>query len=108
MASTGGYDIGFDVSISSATVTPELFTSPLDDVEYLHCAKCNYGGCDVRVTLCGCTFHTVCRAFSDNYFLLLFLAATCVIIVQKLRFCFEFHNLNVIFPIFECHSAVYR
>lgn len=27
--------------------------------EYVLCARCRYGGCDVRVLGCGCTVHAV-------------------------------------------------
>ena len=27
--------------------------------EYVRCKRCGYGGCDVRVSGCGCTMHAV-------------------------------------------------
>lgn len=30
-----------------------------DGDEYVRCVKCGYGGCDVRVSGCGCTLHAV-------------------------------------------------
>jgi hypothetical protein len=31
----------------------------MDGDEYVRCTRCSYGGCDVRVSLCGCTLHAV-------------------------------------------------
>jgi hypothetical protein len=28
--------------------------------EFSRCARCAYGGCDVKVSGCGCTFHGKC------------------------------------------------
>ena len=32
--------------------------------EYVRCNRCGYGGCDVRVSGCGCTLHAVSSTFS--------------------------------------------
>ena len=33
----------------------------MDGDEYVRCSRCGYGGCDVRVSSCGCTLHAVRR-----------------------------------------------
>ena len=37
--------------------------------EYVHCNRCGYGGCDVRVAGCGCTMHAVRFRLSMMIFL---------------------------------------
>lgn len=37
--------------------------------EYVRCNRCGYGGCDVRVSGCGCTMHAVsipCVSYYSN------------------------------------------
>jgi len=34
--------------------------------EYVRCARCSFGGCDVRVQGCGCTLHGRCIPLSQN------------------------------------------
>lgn len=33
----------------------------MDGDEYVRCSRCGFGGCDVRVSSCGCTLHAVRR-----------------------------------------------
>lgn len=40
-----------------------------DGDEYVRCSKCGFGGCDVRVSSCGCTLHAV-RRFSTRRYVL--------------------------------------
>jgi hypothetical protein len=39
----------------------DLYTGNMvtDVDEYVRCSRCGYGGCDVRVSSCGCTLHAV-------------------------------------------------
>ena len=37
---------------------PEVFMGDNGD-DYVRCSMCGYGGCDVRVSGCGCTLHAV-------------------------------------------------
>lgn len=57
MASTGGFDLGF-VGLPS-NVDAFVGSITMDSDDYVRCTNCGYGGCDVRVNLCGCTFHAV-------------------------------------------------
>jgi len=45
-----------------------------DEYENARCIKCSYSGCDVRVSGCDCTFHTVCIL---DLICLLYLVASC-------------------------------
>ena len=57
MAGLGGFDAGF-----GGAIPPNLsvFTNiAMDGDEYVRCVCCGFGGCDVRVTGCGCTMHSV-------------------------------------------------
>jgi hypothetical protein len=57
MVTMGGFDMGFGGISSSATA---VFGSiAMDGDEYVRCSRCGYGGCDVRVSVCGCTLHAV-------------------------------------------------
>jgi hypothetical protein len=39
---------------------PAVFGSiAMNGDEYVRCNRCGYGGCDVRVSGCGCTLHAV-------------------------------------------------
>jgi hypothetical protein len=58
----------FDMSgwgIPSATVAPSAPVSfgsiAMDGDEYVRCGRCGFSGCDLRVSGCGCTLHTVRR-----------------------------------------------
>lgn len=55
MASLQGFDMGLVGGI------PAAFTSltSMDGDEYVRCTRCGFGGCDVRVSGCGCTLHAV-------------------------------------------------
>lgn len=54
MSSTmGGFDIGF------CTIPSAFGSIAMDGDEYVRCTRCGYGGCDVRVSGCGCTLHAV-------------------------------------------------
>jgi hypothetical protein len=59
----GGYvDMGFipgDESFAGSIA--------MDGDEYVRCNRCGYGGCDIRVSTCGCTIHTVRRSVLDFY-----------------------------------------
>jgi hypothetical protein len=57
MASMGGFDIAFDNI--PATAVAAFGSIAMDGDEYVRCTRCSYGGCDVRVSLCGCTLHAV-------------------------------------------------
>lgn len=49
---------GFDMSLGG--LPPAAFASiTMDGDEYVRCSKCGYGGCDVRISVCGCTLHSV-------------------------------------------------
>lgn len=55
MAALAGFDLGMVGSLP-----PAAFASiTMDGNEYVRCSKCGYGGCDVRISGCGCTLHTV-------------------------------------------------
>jgi hypothetical protein len=34
----------------------------MDGDEYVRCRQCSFGGCDIRVSPCGCTVHAVSEA----------------------------------------------
>jgi hypothetical protein len=54
--------LGFDLSfgaLSSNVAEAFVGSISMDGDEYVRCTKCGYGGCDVRVTGCGCTLHAV-------------------------------------------------
>jgi hypothetical protein len=54
MANTiGGFDIGF------GSFPAAFGTIAMDGDEYVRCSRCGFGGCDVRVSGCGCTLHAV-------------------------------------------------
>jgi hypothetical protein len=54
MASMGGFDMGL------AGLPANAFASiTMDGDEYVRCSKCGYGGCDVRISSCGCVAHSV-------------------------------------------------
>jgi hypothetical protein len=38
----------------------------MDGDEYVRCSRCGYGGCDVRVSSCGCTLHAVRRICTES------------------------------------------
>jgi hypothetical protein len=57
MATMGGFDMGFDNIPSNAVAAFGNLAS--DGDELVCCTRCDYGGCDVRVSLCGCTLHAV-------------------------------------------------
>jgi hypothetical protein len=65
MATMGGFDMGFGNIPSNAVAA--FGSIAMDGDEYVRCTRCSYGGCDVRVSLCGCTLHAVSlRAPSTN------------------------------------------
>lgn len=40
----------------------------MDGDEYVRCTRCSYGGCDLRVSGCGCTLHAVSlRGVGTNF-----------------------------------------
>jgi hypothetical protein len=52
-----GFDMGFGAIPNSAA---NAFGSiAMDGDEYVRCVCCGFGGCDVRVSVCGCTMHAV-------------------------------------------------
>ena len=57
MAAMAGFEMGFGglPSAAFASIT-------MDGDEYVRCSKCGYGGCDVRISGCGCTLHSVSAA----------------------------------------------
>ena len=64
MASMEHYaDIGF-------IPTEESFVAciaTMDGDEYVRCNRCGFGGCDIRVSSCGCTLHAVRRTCTGFY-----------------------------------------
>lgn len=41
-------------------ITADVFRcNEMNGDEYVRCSRCGYGGCDVRVSGCGCTLHAV-------------------------------------------------
>lgn len=40
-------------------VTSVFGSIAMNGDEYVRCNRCGYGGCDVRVSGCGCTMHAV-------------------------------------------------
>ena len=51
------FDLGVPTIPSNAAA---VFGSiAMNGDEYVRCITCGYGGCDVRVAGCGCTFHAV-------------------------------------------------
>mmetsp|Transcript_10465 Transcript_10465/g.23399 ORF Transcript_10465/g.23399 Transcript_10465/m.23399 type:complete len:750 (+) Transcript_10465:101-2350(+) len=62
MVSLQGFDVGFS-GIPQAAF-PGL--SSMDGDEYVRCSKCGHGGCDVRVSPCGCTVHARCLRLNIN------------------------------------------
>ena len=53
-SSLGTFDLGL------GNIPQAAFSSlAMDGDEYVRCAKCGFGGCDVRVSGCGCTVHAV-------------------------------------------------
>jgi len=60
MASISGFDIGFDGIPSDAVAAFGSITMSGD--EYVRCSRCSYGGCDIRVSSCGCTVHAVSQS----------------------------------------------
>lgn len=53
-----GFDLAFG-TLSSNVVDSFVGNLSMDGDEYVRCTKCGYGGCDARVTGCGCTLHAV-------------------------------------------------
>lgn len=51
------FDIGTLGNIHAGTFA----SITMDGNEYVRCSKCSYGGCDVRISGCGCTLHTVSK-----------------------------------------------
>ena len=66
MASMGsGFDMGFGSIPSAAAAFGSIV---MDGDEYVRCTKCGFGGCDVRVSICGCTMHAVSlRSFCTGF-----------------------------------------
>ena len=58
MAGLGGFDLSFG-GISPIGNVAALGSIAMDGDEYVRCNSCGYGGCDVRVSGCGCTLHAV-------------------------------------------------
>ena len=50
-----------DVDIGGLASNPaSVFGSiAMNGDEYVRCNRCGYGGCDIRVSGCGCTMHAV-------------------------------------------------
>ena len=66
MACMTALDLSGDTGIPSASLV--FGSAAMNGDEYVRCAKCGFGGCDVRVSGCGCTLHAVsiffCFAFT--------------------------------------------
>jgi len=61
MAAMAGFEMGL------GNIPPAAFASiTMDGDEYVRCSKCGYGGCDVRISGCGCTLHSRCMALLPN------------------------------------------
>lgn len=51
-----------DIDIGAMTSNSMFGTSlAIHGEEFSRCARCAFGGCDVKVSGCGCTFHGKCR-----------------------------------------------
>jgi hypothetical protein len=49
-----------DSDIGGIASNPAVFGSiAMNGDEYVRCNRCGFGGCDVRVSGCGCTLHAV-------------------------------------------------
>jgi hypothetical protein len=45
-------------------ITADVFrTNIMNGEEYVRCNRCGHGGCDIRVSGCGCTLHAVSLSF---------------------------------------------
>ena len=63
MSTLGAFEMDF--GIHAHAVNP--FTGVgMDGDEYVRCSKCGHGGCDVRVSGCGCTLHAVSFVLSST------------------------------------------
>ena len=58
--------------------------------EYVRCITCGYGGCDVRVSGCGCTFHAV--RFLNPYLSLLSLSVGLLAVFKEARISLQVVN----------------
>jgi len=48
-------------------ITADVFHSEaMNGDEYVRCSRCGYGGCDVRVSGCGCTLHARCTVINGK------------------------------------------
>jgi hypothetical protein len=57
MSTLGGLDLGVgNIPSNAAAVFGSI---AMNGDEYVRCLACGYGGCDVRVSGCGCTMHAV-------------------------------------------------
>ena len=64
-SSVGGFD---DMSFLPTEAYAVVGSSTMDGDEYVRCSKCDYGGCDLRISPCGCTLHAVrrvCTGFNE-------------------------------------------
>jgi hypothetical protein len=57
MMSSLGLDLGVGNIPSNAAVV--FGNIAMNGDEYVRCLTCGYGGCDIRVSGCGCTLHAV-------------------------------------------------
>eukprot|EP00934_Nitzschia_sp_Nitz4_P001292 Nitzschia sp. Nitz4//scaffold42_size132992//106422//108774//NITZ4_003417-RA/size132992-augustus-gene-0.119-mRNA-1//-1//CDS//3329551772//1292//frame0 len=62
-----GLDV-LDVDIGVISSNPaSLFGGlAMNGDEYVRCNRCGFGGCDLRVSGCGCTFHTRCMVLPSE------------------------------------------
>lgn len=65
-AMSGGFDMSFFPSDAL------MGSMAMDGDEYVRCGRCGFGGCDVRLSPCGCTSHAV------RWIGVLFVGCVCV------------------------------
>lgn len=60
--------IGLDTPLSNGAALPIGFgaPAPMSSAEYVRCVRCGFGGCDLRVSGCGCSLHVRCTGISAD------------------------------------------
>eukprot|EP00525_Craspedostauros_australis_P011679 CAMPEP_0198118116 /NCGR_PEP_ID=MMETSP1442-20131203/20426_1 /TAXON_ID= /ORGANISM="Craspedostauros australis, Strain CCMP3328" /LENGTH=80 /DNA_ID=CAMNT_0043776315 /DNA_START=181 /DNA_END=423 /DNA_ORIENTATION=+ len=51
--------VDFEISSLASNPVGMFGNIAMNGDEYVRCARCGYGGCDVRVAGCGCVLHAV-------------------------------------------------
>lgn len=82
----------FDIPIPSSAAA--LFGGiAVDGDEYVRCARCSFGGCDVRVQGCGCCLHAVRIVFmyiSTRFYWIFFLVGPFFVVWCRVMFFLNF------------------